>query len=87
MDKVIVVKIGGSTLGGHDTTIEDIVALQQQGKSLVVVHGGGKLITEWLDRQGIPSRFVWVQTGAPTQHILKEGHCGQQEKGTIVCSV
>ncbi len=58
MDKVIVVKIGGSTLGSHDTTIEDIVELQKQGKSLVIVHGGGKIITEWLDKQGVPSQFV-----------------------------
>jgi len=58
LDKVIVVKLGGSTLGSHDTTIEDIVELQQQGKPLVVVHGGGKLITEWLVRQGISTRFV-----------------------------
>ncbi len=58
MDKVIVVKLGGATLGSHDTTIEDIVELQRQGKSLVVVHGGGKLITEWLAKQGISSRFV-----------------------------
>ncbi len=57
-DKVIVVKIGGATLGSHDSTIEDVVALQRQGKSLVIVHGGGKLITEWLDKQGLSSRFV-----------------------------
>ncbi len=58
MDKVIIVKIGGATLGSHDTAIEDIVELQRRGKSLVVVHGGGKLITEWLAKQGISSRFV-----------------------------
>ena len=58
MDKVIVVKLGGATLGSHDTTIEDIVKLQQQGKSLVVVHGGGKLITDWLTEQGVSSQFV-----------------------------
>jgi len=58
LDKVIVVKIGGATLGSHDTAIEDIVELQQQGKSLVVVHGGGKLITAWLEKQGISSRFI-----------------------------
>ena len=58
MNKVIVVKIGGATLGSHDTTIEDMVTLQQKGKSLVVVHGGGKLITEWLQKQGISTRFV-----------------------------
>jgi acetylglutamate kinase len=58
MGKVIVVKIGGATLGSHDTTIEDIVYLQQQGKSLVVVHGGGKMITDWLEKRGISTRFV-----------------------------
>jgi len=45
MGKVIVVKIGGATLGNHDTTLEDIVSLQQQGWSVVVVHGGGRMIT------------------------------------------
>ena len=52
------VKLGGATLGSHDTTIEDIVELQRQGKSLVVVHGGAKVVTEWLSRQGISTRFV-----------------------------
>ena len=58
MKKTIVVKIGGATLGSHDTALEDIVELQKQGKSLVVVHGGGKLITEWLDKQGVPTNFL-----------------------------
>lgn len=58
MNNVIVIKIGGSTLGSHDTTIEDIVTLQRQGKRLVVVHGGGKVITEWQSRQNIVSQFV-----------------------------
>ncbi len=52
------VKLGGASLGSGDTAIDDIVYLQQQGKSLVVVHGGGKLITEWLTKQGISTRFV-----------------------------
>jgi acetylglutamate kinase len=55
---VIVVKIGGSTLGNHDTTLEDLVELQKRGKSLVVVHGGAKVSSEWLARLGIPSSFV-----------------------------
>jgi acetylglutamate kinase len=58
LNKVTVVKIGGATLGSQDTTIEDLVYLQQQGTPLVVVHGGGKLITEWLARQDIPTRFI-----------------------------
>jgi acetylglutamate kinase len=58
MSKVIVVKLGGATLGSHDTALEDIVKLQKQDKSLVVVHGGGKVITDWLEKQGISTSFV-----------------------------
>ena len=54
----IVVKIGGSTLGSHDTTLEDLVALQGQGVQPVVVHGGGRTISEWMERQGVRPRFV-----------------------------
>jgi len=58
MDKVIVIKIGGATLGSHDTTLEDIVQLQKQGRALVVVHGGGKIISDWLKKQGVATKFV-----------------------------
>jgi acetylglutamate kinase len=58
MANIIVIKIGGSTLGSNDTTFEDITALQKRGKSLVIVHGGGKAITEWLTKQGITAKFV-----------------------------
>lgn len=58
MDKVIVIKMGGAIYDSRDTTIEDVVALQKQGKSLVLVHGGANLVTEWLARQGVSTRFV-----------------------------
>ncbi len=58
MSKVIVIKIGGAALGSSDTTMEDLVCLQKQGRLLVVVHGGGRQLTEWLSRQGIATRFV-----------------------------
>lgn len=72
MDKIIVVKIGGATLGSHDTALEDIVKLQHLGKPVVVIHGGGKLITEWLTRQGISSRFVQGErvTDQPTLEVV-----------------
>ena len=58
MEKIIVVKIGGSTLGSNDTTFEDVVELQKRGSPLVIVHGGGKVITDWLGKQGVPAKFV-----------------------------
>lgn len=53
-----VIKIGGSTLGRHDTTLSDLVSLQKQGFELVVIHGGGKTISEWMEKQGVRPKFV-----------------------------
>lgn len=53
----IVVKLGGSTLGAHDTSLADIAALARQGRRVVVVHGGGALTTEWLERLGVETEF------------------------------
>jgi len=58
MKKPIVVKIGGSTLGNHDTSLEDLMILQRRGLPLVVVHGGANRVTEWLTRQGTPTSFI-----------------------------
>jgi acetylglutamate kinase len=54
----IVVKVGGSTLGSHDTALEDIAALHREGREVIVVHGGGSAATEWLAIHGVPSEFV-----------------------------
>ncbi|MBF6599155.1 MAG: acetylglutamate kinase [Dehalococcoidia bacterium] len=54
----IVVKLGGSTLGGHDTSLADIAVARREGRPLVVVHGGGATISAWLGRSGIPATFA-----------------------------
>ncbi len=54
----IVVKLGGSTLGSHDTTLDDLVELQRRGLQPIVVHGGANVVTDWLKRLSIPTRFV-----------------------------
>ena len=54
----VVVKIGGSTLGSHDTTLKDLVALQGSGWRPLVVHGGGAAVSEWLKVHDTPTRFV-----------------------------
>jgi acetylglutamate kinase len=69
---LVVVKIGGSTLGSHDTTIDDLVTLQKKGIIPVVVHGGGNKITEWLNRMGLGTNFVRGMrvTDAPTLEVV-----------------
>lgn len=54
----IVIKIGGSTLGSNDTSIRDAAALAAAGEQVVIVHGGGKMITDWLAKMGVATRFV-----------------------------
>jgi len=56
--KTVVIKIGGSTLGSEDTTLQDIVLLKNLNIEPIIVHGGGNAITQWLARIGKEARFV-----------------------------
>ena len=69
--EIVVVKVGGSTLGEGDSTAPDIVALAGRGLRPVVVHGGGKVISDWLGKQGIQPEFVrgLRKTDAPTLEV------------------
>ena len=58
---VVVVKFGGNAMGDEDAMAEfarDIVLMKQVGVNPVVVHGGGPMINEMLDKLGIESSFV-----------------------------
>jgi acetylglutamate kinase len=55
---ITVVKLGGSTLGAHDTSLHDIAAARRDGHRIVIVHGGGATVSEWLQRAGIEPKFV-----------------------------
>ena len=57
-NEILVVKIGGSTLGAQDTSLADVAALAQQGIQPVVVHGGGAAVTRWMARMGVQAEFV-----------------------------
>ena len=54
----IVIKIGGSTLGEHDTSLSDCVELHAEGRRVVVVHGGGAAVTDWQRRLGAEATWV-----------------------------
>lgn len=54
----IVIKIGGSTLGEHDTSLSDCVALCREGRQVVIVHGGGAAVTDWQKRLGAETQWV-----------------------------
>jgi acetylglutamate kinase len=53
-----VVKLGGSTLGEHDTSLRDIADAHREGTRIGIVHGGGAAVSQWLIRVGIEPRSV-----------------------------
>ena len=57
MNRRLVIKIGGSTLGSADTTFRDIAELARGGQVPAVIHGGGAEASRWLEAMSIPSRF------------------------------
>jgi acetylglutamate kinase len=53
---VLVVKLGGTTIAEEHDVLAEIAALSAE-RRIVVVHGGGKRLTDWLARLGVESRF------------------------------
>jgi acetylglutamate kinase len=52
----LVVKLGGTTIAEEHDVLAEIASLAAS-RSIVVVHGGGKRLTDWLSRLGVESRF------------------------------
>jgi acetylglutamate kinase len=56
MSGIVVIKLGGTTLAEQRQVLGEVAAVARR-RPIVIVHGGGKRITEWLDRLGVPTRF------------------------------
>ncbi len=59
--KIIVVKYGGSAMTNvelQNKVIEDVVLLKLVGFKPIIVHGGGKEISKWVDKVGKTPEFV-----------------------------
>ena len=82
---VLVIKIGGSTIGQHDTSLEDIVELRRSGARPVLVHGGGRNVTEWVERLGSTAKFVrgLRVTDDQTMQIVTAVLAGLVNKGLV----
>ena len=57
MNGPVVVKLGGATFAETSGLLTELAAASRQ-RPLVIVHGGGRRVTEWLARLGLPSRFA-----------------------------
>lgn len=59
--KIIVIKCGGSVMEDPDlmqSIIEDVVLLKLVGFKPIIVHGGGKEISHWIEKTGLETKFV-----------------------------
>jgi len=56
VSEIAVVKLGGTTLAEQRQVLAEVAAVARK-RPVVLVHGGGKRMSEWLERLGIESRF------------------------------
>src|SRR5260221_5625235 len=55
--EAVVLKIGGSVAGEDDAALDLVASLNDAGRPVIAVHGGGPLIGEWATRLGLETRF------------------------------
>ncbi|NLI89677.1 MAG: acetylglutamate kinase [Epulopiscium sp.] len=87
-DKTIVVKYGGHAMvneGLKQAVIHDLILLSYVGIRVVVIHGGGMEINEFLEKTGKESRFVEGQryTDSETMDIVQMVLCGKVNKEIV----
>ena len=70
---------------GGDAVLRDVAMLRALGVRPVVVHGGGKAITAWLERLDLPARFVdgLRVTDAATLAVVEMVLAGQVNKALV----
>ena len=86
--KTIVVKYGGNAMVSEElrhAVISDLILLSLVGIRVVVVHGGGPEISEFLKKIGKESRFVdgLRYTDQETMTVVQQVLCGQVNKDLV----
>lgn len=75
-EKTFVIKYGGAAMVDEElkeTFAQDVTLLKKIGVRIVIVHGGGKEITDLANKLGLPTRFVDGQryTDAEMMDVVK----------------
>lgn len=85
---IVVIKFGGNAMG-DDAAMEmfarDVVLMRQVGVNPVIVHGGGPMINEMLDKLAIKSEFVGGKrvTDAATMEVVEMVLSGRVNKRIV----
>ncbi len=81
----VVIKLGGAALPHRQTVLEDLRRVQGAGFRPILVHGGGPVISEWLQRLGKEPVFVngLRQTDAETLEVAVMVLAGKVNKDLV----
>ncbi len=82
---VVVIKFGGHAMGDDEAMAafaRDVVLMRQVGVNPVIVHGGGPMINEMLEKLSIKSEFVKGKrvTDEPTMEVVEMVLSGRVNK-------
>ncbi|WP_297771530.1 acetylglutamate kinase [uncultured Roseovarius sp.] len=85
---IVVIKLGGHAMGSDEameTFARDVVLMQQVGVNPVIVHGGGPMINEMLEKLAIKSNFVNGKrvTDAATMDVVEMVLSGRVNKRIV----
>lgn len=74
--RIVVVKYGGSAMTNEDlkeSVIQDVTLLKLVGFKPIIVHGGGKDISRWVEKSGMTPEFIngLRKTDAETMEIAE----------------
>jgi acetylglutamate kinase len=88
-EKTFVIKYGGAAMVDEDlkeTFAQDVTLLKKIGVKIVIVHGGGKDVTDVAGRLGIASHFVQGQryTDEPMMDVVQMVLAGKTNKDIVV---
>jgi acetylglutamate kinase len=83
--KAVVIKLGGAALPHREAVLSDLRAVREAGWQVVLVHGGGPVISEWLKRVGKEPVFVngLRQTDAETLELAIMVLAGKVNKDLV----
>lgn len=85
---IVVIKLGGHAMGSDEameTFARDVVLMRQVGVNPVIVHGGGPMINQMLEKLAIKSEFVNGKrvTDAATMEVVEMVLSGQVNKRIV----
>lgn len=90
MNRLLVIKVGGSKGIDYDAVCADLAALYREGERFVLVHGGSHETNLLADKLGKPARFVTTASGYESRYTDRETleifemvYCGKMNKGLV----